>query len=185
MPSSLGVSVVVIKDAAVLLILRGDFPVWGLPGGAVEAGESVAEAAIREVREETGVEVHLTRLVGIYFRPQGVEGNHQALFTAEIVSGNPTPDGFESLKVEWFPIEHLPERLLGLHRLSVQDAQQDGPAVVRSLNIYPTLAQFARQEIYNLRDQGKLDLKALLAELCAPIEENNITEWIESKSENR
>ncbi len=174
MPSSLGVSVVIIKDESVLLILRGDFPVWGLPGGAVESGESIAEAAIREVHEETGLDIRLIRLVGIYFRPQGLEGHHQALFTAEVSGGETKPDGFETLKVEWFPLDHLPERLLGYHRLSIHDALQVGPAVVRSLNIFPTFSRFTRQEIYTLRDQGKLDFQAVYSELCAPIEESHI-----------
>ena len=178
MPSSIGVSVVILNDESVLLILRGDFPVWGLPGGVVESGESIAEAAIREVREETGLDIRLTRLVGIYFRPQGAEGNHQALFTAEVWCGEAKPDGFESLKVEWFPVEHLPERLLGMHRLSIHDACQGGPAVVRSLNIFPTLSCFTRQEIYTLRDQWKLDLQAVITELCASIEENNIQDGL-------
>ena len=178
MTSSLGVSVVIIKDESVLLILRGDVPVWALPGGAVEAGESVAEAAIRKVHEETGVDVHLTRLVGIYFHPTGAGGDHQTLFTAEVVAGDPKPDGFETLKVEWFLMENLPKRLLGMHRLSIRDAMQNGPAVVRSLNIFPELSQLTRQEIYDLRDQGKLDLKAVIAELCAPIEDSNIKDGV-------
>jgi ADP-ribose pyrophosphatase YjhB (NUDIX family) len=157
-----------------LLILRGDFPVWGLPGGAVESGESVDEAAIREVREETGLDVRLTRLVGIYFRSQGLEGHHQALFTAEVNGGETKPDGFETLKVEWFTLNNLPERLLSMHRLSIHDTLQGGPAVVHSLNIFPTFSGFTRQEIYTLRDQGNFDFQAVYSELCAPIEESKI-----------
>ena len=179
MPSSLGVSIVILKGESVLLILRGDFPVWGLPGGAVEAGESVAEAAVREVREETGLEIRLTSLVGIYFRPQAEIGNHQALFSAEIVSGDPRPDGFETIKVEWFAPNHLPERLLCMHRLSIHDALQGGPAVVRSLNIFPNYSRFTRQELYDLRDQEKLDYQAVYAELCTPIEESQIKNGLE------
>lgn len=178
MSASIGVSVVILKDAAVCLILRGDFPIWCLPGGAVEDGEAPAEAAIREVREETGLEVRLTRLVGLYYRSQGPGGNHQALFSAEVIGGEARPDGFESLKVEWFPLDHLPERTLGIHRLSIRDALQDGPAVVRRLNIRSNFAHFTRQELYDLRDQGKLDLKAVLAELCALPEENAIQDGL-------
>ncbi|HLZ55533.1 MAG TPA: NUDIX domain-containing protein [Ktedonosporobacter sp.] len=54
---------VVIDNGQILLIQREDFKVWALPGGQIEAGESVAQAAIREVREETGIEVELTSLV--------------------------------------------------------------------------------------------------------------------------
>jgi len=55
-----GVTVVVIRDGQVLLQLRADFRVWNLPGGFVESGESLADAAVREVREETGLAVRLT-----------------------------------------------------------------------------------------------------------------------------
>jgi 8-oxo-dGTP pyrophosphatase MutT (NUDIX family) len=180
MPVSVGVSVVILKDTSVCLILRGDFPIWCLPGGAVETGESTAEAAIREVREETGLEVRLTRLVGLYYRTHGPGGNHQALFAAEVISGEAKPDGVESLKVEWFPLDHLPERLLGIHRLSIQDALQDGPAVVRRLNILSNFARFTRQELYDLRDQGKLDLRVVLAEFCAQVEEKDIQDGLGS-----
>ncbi|MEP6984348.1 MAG: NUDIX domain-containing protein, partial [Chloroflexota bacterium] len=50
----------------VLLTRRTDNGRWCLPGGAMEAGESLAETCIREVREETGLEVRILRLVGIY-----------------------------------------------------------------------------------------------------------------------
>ncbi len=62
----LGVTVAVIDEDRILLTKREDFEVWCLPGGGVDPGESVAQAAIREAREETGLEVQLTRLVGIY-----------------------------------------------------------------------------------------------------------------------
>jgi 8-oxo-dGTP pyrophosphatase MutT (NUDIX family) len=50
-----GVTVAVLAEGRVLLQLRADQPVWNLPGGLVESGESLAAAAIREVREETGL----------------------------------------------------------------------------------------------------------------------------------
>lgn len=53
-----GASIAVFKDGAVLLVLRGQAPYagrWSLPGGKIEAGESAAAAALRELREETGI----------------------------------------------------------------------------------------------------------------------------------
>ena len=124
------------------------------------------------------MEIRLTRLVGIYYR-QGSSDNHQALFTAEVSKGEVKPDGNESLKVEWFPLNHLPERLMSIHRLSIADALQGGPAVVRSLKVYPTFSNLTRQEMYSLRDQGKLDLQAVLAELCSPLGADNIKTELE------
>lgn len=66
-----GVAVVIRdKQGRVLLEKRSDCGMWGLPGGAIEPGESVREAALREVKEETGLEVEIIRLVGIYSDPQ-------------------------------------------------------------------------------------------------------------------
>ena len=60
-------NVVVVNDAdEILLIRRTDNDNWALPGGAMDLGESLPNAAIRETAEETGVEVEITGLVGIY-----------------------------------------------------------------------------------------------------------------------
>ncbi|MGC9523488.1 MAG: NUDIX hydrolase [Anaerolineae bacterium] len=67
MTINLGASVAIIEDGRVLLTKRDDVEAWALPGGRIEAGESVVEAACREALEETGLEISVTRLVGIYF----------------------------------------------------------------------------------------------------------------------
>ncbi len=65
-----GVAAVVFDGAQrVLLGRRADNGLWGLPSGHVEAGETVAEAVRREVREETGLEVAIVRLIGVYSDP--------------------------------------------------------------------------------------------------------------------
>ncbi|HXF60662.1 MAG TPA: NUDIX domain-containing protein [Caldilineaceae bacterium] len=76
----LGVNVAIFQDNHILLTKREDFEVWCLPGGAVDPHESLAEAAMREALEETGLTVHLTRLVGVYSQPEWLTGNHIALF---------------------------------------------------------------------------------------------------------
>jgi ADP-ribose pyrophosphatase YjhB (NUDIX family) len=64
----------VVENAAGELLLhrRVDNELWGLPGGAVELGESVAQTVVREVKEETGLDVALTGLVGVYSDPHHV-----------------------------------------------------------------------------------------------------------------
>ncbi|MFD8981492.1 NUDIX hydrolase [Streptomyces sp. NPDC059564] len=56
----------------ILLIHRSDNDLWALPGGGVDTGESVADAAVRETREETGFDVEVTGLVGLYTDPRHV-----------------------------------------------------------------------------------------------------------------
>jgi 8-oxo-dGTP pyrophosphatase MutT (NUDIX family) len=88
----------VVFDAAherVLLTQRSDNGRWCLPGGATDPGESVEETCIRELREETGLDVRVTRLVGVYSSPDMVveydDGNRwqivSLLFEAEVMSG--------------------------------------------------------------------------------------------------
>jgi ADP-ribose pyrophosphatase YjhB (NUDIX family) len=66
----LGVGVI-IEDARgwILLEKRSDNGMWGPPGGGIEPGESVAQAAMREVREETGLTVEVAGLLGVYSEP--------------------------------------------------------------------------------------------------------------------
>ncbi|RYP88672.1 NUDIX domain-containing protein [Nocardioides guangzhouensis] len=111
-PNSLvpSVNTIVTNDQGeVLLIRRTDNGNWSLPGGGIELGESVAEAAVRETREETGVTCEITTLVGIYSNPRHVieytsDGEVRQEFTIVLtgraVSGVPTPSD-ESSHVEW------------------------------------------------------------------------------------
>jgi ADP-ribose pyrophosphatase YjhB (NUDIX family) len=119
-----GVVVAVVAKNQVALQLREDAGLWNLPGGAVEPGESLAEAAVREVREETGLEMRLTRLVGVYSRPQWRQGgNHQILFAATPVGGNLQRfDVAETLDVRFFDPDALPDRLVWWHRRLAADA---------------------------------------------------------------
>ncbi len=73
-----GVGAVIVDDGRVLLIKRGHAPLkgeWSLPGGAVELGESLEQALVREVREETGLEVVVGPVVEIFERIQRNAGN--------------------------------------------------------------------------------------------------------------
>ncbi len=62
---------VIVRDSRgwILLEKRSDCGLWGLPGGRIEPGESVEQAAVRETREETGLSVEIARLVGVYSEP--------------------------------------------------------------------------------------------------------------------
>ena len=123
----------VIRDAGgrVLLIRRGDGRGWSLPGGVMEPGEELAGCLVREVQEETGLQVEPVRLVGIYSDPAV---NHitypngdqihvvSATFICRVLAGQPRPDGDESLDVAYFPPDGLPETLVPAHRIRIDDA---------------------------------------------------------------
>ncbi len=66
-----GVGGVIIEDGRVLLVKRGHAPLageWSIPGGALELGETLRQAAVREAREETGLTVETSHLLGVYDR---------------------------------------------------------------------------------------------------------------------
>lgn len=94
---------------AILLICRTDNDNWSLPGGAMDLGESLGQTAIRETFEETGIEIELTGVSGIYTNPGHVleytsdgevRQEFSVVFTAERTGGVPTPSS-ESSHVEW------------------------------------------------------------------------------------
>jgi len=119
----LGTSVAIFESGRILLTQREDFEVWCLPGGKVENGESIAQAAIREVREETGLDIRLTRLVGIYSRPLGAEVIHNALFAAKPIGGTLTPQPGEVIDLRYFsPKEIGALPLFADHQQRIGDA---------------------------------------------------------------
>ncbi len=107
------VGVVVLKGDRVLLVRRGRAPrkgEWSLPGGAQKLGETVAQAAEREVREETGVEIRLTGLLDVVDSIIASErpGRPQYHYTlidlaAEWVSGEPCA-ATDAAAVAWVPV---------------------------------------------------------------------------------
>jgi ADP-ribose pyrophosphatase YjhB (NUDIX family) len=110
------VNVVVVNDAGeILMIRRSDNGNWAVPGGAIDLGESLTQAAARETREETGIECQITGIVGIYTDPKHIilyTSNGEArqefsiLLTATATGGQPTPSD-ESSEVRWIPPEEL------------------------------------------------------------------------------
>lgn len=99
----------------VLLIGRSDNENWALPGGAMDIGETIAEAAVRETREETGIDCEIVRLVGVYTNPRHVmhyTSNDEVrqecslVFAARPTGGEPTPSS-ESREVRWVAPDEL------------------------------------------------------------------------------
>jgi 8-oxo-dGTP diphosphatase len=129
----------IIRDEAggVLLIRRGDGQGWSLPGGVLEPGERLAEALVREVEEETGLQVEPLRLVGVYSDP---DVNHitypngdqihlvSATFECRILGGHLRADGEESLDVAYFPPQALPASLVPAHHVRIKDALSEREA---------------------------------------------------------
>ena len=98
----------------VLLIKRTDNSLWALPGGAQEIGEYIAQTAVRETKEESGIDIEVTGLVGIYTNPAHVVAfsdgevrqQFSICFRARQAGGAPTPSS-ESSEVRWGRREEL------------------------------------------------------------------------------
>jgi ADP-ribose pyrophosphatase YjhB (NUDIX family) len=104
---------VVVTNAVsdILMIRRTDNGNWAVPGGAIDLGESVAQAAVRETLEESGIECEITGIVGIYSDPRHVilytsngevRQEFSIVLTARALGGQPTPSS-ESSEVRWMP----------------------------------------------------------------------------------
>ena len=117
------------EQGRIFLTRRTDNGQWCLPGGGMESGESVAEACMREVWEETGLRVRIKRLVGVYSHsdqlvvyPDGNKAHIVALhFEAEIISGQPTLSN-ETTDFGYFTIDEIQGMdFLGRHRERILD----------------------------------------------------------------
>jgi 8-oxo-dGTP diphosphatase len=117
-------SVVLSEDRQQVLLLRREvFILWDLPGGGIEKGESPADAAVREAREESGYQIEIERPVGRYLH-QSVYGRGDQLthtFRARVVGGKPKYYGLETTGLRWFPVNALPRGVEPLQRQMIAE----------------------------------------------------------------
>lgn len=108
---TLGARCAVIVDGRVLLVRHGYVAGWQLPGGGVDPGETSAEAARREVLEETGFAITgPLRLVGLYHNTLYGNRDHVALFHAQgALAERAFVPGYEIREIGWFVLDDLPE----------------------------------------------------------------------------
>jgi 8-oxo-dGTP diphosphatase len=123
----------IIRDDAgrVLLIRRSDGRGWSLPGGILEPGERIDDCIVREVQEETGLDVEPVRLIGVYSDPAFLHFTYPNCDQVHIVSstlecrtvgGVLRADGDESLEVAYFSPNALPDEVVCDHQIRIQDA---------------------------------------------------------------
>jgi 8-oxo-dGTP pyrophosphatase MutT (NUDIX family) len=120
-----------VRDRAgrVLLMQRSDNGYWSMPGGAMELGESVADCAIREVWEETGLRAARATPFAIYSGPRytftNVYGDRYQLFVVAFEltewTGDIMPDAQEATDAGFFALDALPEPLGGSVHETVAD----------------------------------------------------------------
>jgi 8-oxo-dGTP diphosphatase len=117
----------------ILLIKRSTPPFigyWALPGGRVDPGETVEQTIVREVKEETGLDVEVVRKIGDYHE-KGIQGGYEynyypACFLVNCIGGELKKQESEIAEIKFFPLGNLPEILAFEHMQMVKDyvAQQ-------------------------------------------------------------
>ena len=113
----------------VLLTKRRDIPVWVLPGGGIDSGETPEEAAIREVFEETGCRVVIVRKIAEYISVnQFTKPTH--FFECKILFGSPQT-GEETQEIAFFSLDNLPKHLAPPYRGWIADALLDTKEILR------------------------------------------------------
>lgn len=106
----IAIDAIIVRDGQVLLIKRAREPAkdrWAFPGGHIDWDESVEEAVVREVKEETNLTVTSTKLLGVYSRPSRHPDQVIAVAYLVEISGQPQA-GDDAAQAKYFPLSDLP-----------------------------------------------------------------------------
>ena len=116
------VDILIVKDESLVLIKRKNTPVgWAIPGGYVDEGESVEHAAIREAKEETGLDVELDRLFYVYSDPARDPRQH-TMTTVFVAHAKGDPAGADDAEIaRYFQFDKLPEPIVFDHSVIISD----------------------------------------------------------------
>ncbi len=112
------------KEKGIVLIERGAEPFgFALPGGFVEYGESVEDTAIREMKEETNLDIKLIGLLGVYSKPERDPRKHTISTTYVATPKNPEElkAGDDARKAYWYKLDELPSPLCFDHAKMIDD----------------------------------------------------------------
>jgi ADP-ribose pyrophosphatase YjhB (NUDIX family) len=129
-PVTLNARVLVVAGEEVLLVRVHGSSFWHLPGGGVKRHESLAEAAVREVREETSCQVQIERLLGMYSHDADYKSEQIAIFVARPVSEVRVRRNLEIAEARFFPLTALPVQLFPSVRARLAEYQAGYSGVI-------------------------------------------------------
>jgi ADP-ribose pyrophosphatase YjhB (NUDIX family) len=131
---AMGAACAIFRDDGHVLLVRHTYGHynWELPGGRSEHGESPEETALRELREETGVEGEIERLTGVYYEPTHKLGPflHFVFRCRQVDSTVPAPSSTEISEAAYWPIDDLPRPISDFTDRRIADALSGGPPPV-------------------------------------------------------
>lgn len=122
-PVRIGVRVLMFKDDAVWLVRHTYVPGWHLPGGGPKRGETIEQAARREMFEETGAQGGVLSLIGVYTNFIQWKTDHSTVFLCTDFEVSGRPDA-EIAEVRKFPLNELPQDVFPSHRLRLEDLRE-------------------------------------------------------------
>lgn len=162
-----------------LISQRGDFKTWNFPTGRVDAGETLMQTVVREVREETGIECAIERMVGLYY--QAGRRRMNVAFMGRAIGGTLLPHTDESLDNRFVAEADLPPDLFAAYML--EHAKSDSVALYTHVSAPETLAaieaQLRQRKAYN-ESRGRPEPAwaefSLSAVLVTPQGEQGLTE---------
>jgi 8-oxo-dGTP diphosphatase len=121
-------AIIEFPDNRILLVKRGTVVFkgyWALPGGRVDPGETVEQTVVREIKEETGLEVEIAMKIGEYHErgvQDGIEYDYYpACFLVKPIGGKLKRDEEEIEQIELFDFHEIPERLAFAHSDMIKD----------------------------------------------------------------
>ncbi|MBN1395325.1 MAG: NUDIX domain-containing protein [Pirellulales bacterium] len=122
-------ALIVNSRGEILLQRRTDVPIWCLPSGSMELGETALDALRREVAEETSLVVLEAEPMGLYSGPSQTitypNGDEIQCFSIAFIvrrwEGEPRADGVEGSEVRFFPLDNLPSDLTAIHAKTIED----------------------------------------------------------------
>ena len=127
-PTVIGVRGIVADEKGRVLLVRHSYGKrsWIFPGGGQKGSEAADESMVREMREETGLQVEITRLVGVYFSRLAYKRDNVFVFECRQTGGALQQVGGEIAEAGWFAVDALPEPLAPGVRRALEDWRQVG-----------------------------------------------------------
>ncbi|MFP3883540.1 MAG: NUDIX hydrolase [Actinomycetota bacterium] len=132
----------------VLVSHRRDLDLWNLPGGRVQVDELPDAAVVREVKEETGLDVEAIRLTGVYGRNDG-QADIVFTFECQVVGGKLVATD-EADRHEWFEVDHLPVNTIPKQVARIRDAARREPEP-----IFRTLTEPSGRRWLEILEEGE------------------------------